>query len=95
MTHNRAGKYVHQLTGYDAFIPTDLPPDPPVNMDAEMIRLLSLADRKLGRRRDTELAGNTNRSESGVLERGRDIHPGNPTGLYEHVLRTRESVFSL
>jgi len=49
MTHNRAGKYVHQLTGYDAFIPTDLPPDPPVNMDAEMIRLLSLADRKLGR----------------------------------------------
>jgi Fic family protein len=49
MIQNRAGTYVHQLTGYDAFIPSNLPPDPPVKMDAEMIHLLSLADRKLGR----------------------------------------------
>ena len=49
MIQNRAGTYVHQLTGYDAFIPTNLPPNPPVKMDAEMIHLLSLADRKLGR----------------------------------------------
>ena len=49
MIQNRAGTYVHQLTGYDAFIPTNLPPNPPVKMDADMIHLLSLADRKLGR----------------------------------------------
>lgn len=45
----RAGRYVKQLTGYRAFIPADLPPDPPVVPDAEMMRLLSDADRALGR----------------------------------------------
>lgn len=45
----RAGTYVQQPTGYLAFIPAPLPPDPPVAMDAELTRLLSDADRALGR----------------------------------------------
>jgi Fic family protein len=45
----RSGQYVKQPEGYRAFIPAPLPPDPPVMMDAEMIRLLSDADRALGR----------------------------------------------
>jgi Fic family protein len=45
----RAGRYVKQPEGYRAFIPAPLPPDPPVAMDAELIRLLSDADRALGR----------------------------------------------
>jgi Fic family protein len=45
----RAGRYVQQPTGYRAFIPEPLPPSPPLKMDAELIRLLSDADRALGR----------------------------------------------
>jgi Fic family protein len=45
----RAGSYIRQSTGYRAFVPTNLPPDPPVNIDSEMQRLLSEADRALGR----------------------------------------------
>ncbi len=45
----RAGKYVKQLDGYRAFIPAPLPPVPPLEMDAEMTRLLSEADHALGR----------------------------------------------
>ncbi|MDY7079586.1 MAG: Fic family protein [Chloroflexota bacterium] len=45
----RAGKYVTQPNNYRAFIPAGLPPDPPIQMDAEMTRLLSDADRALGR----------------------------------------------
>ena len=34
MTFNtRAGQYVDQLTGYKAFIPAPLPPEPSINMD--------------------------------------------------------------
>ncbi|MCI8468355.1 MAG: Fic family protein [Eggerthellaceae bacterium] len=46
---NRAGRYVRQLTGYSSFQPSPLPPDPPIAYDSEMIRLLSSADRALGR----------------------------------------------
>ncbi len=46
---NRAGKYITQVESYRAFIPAPLPPDPPLHMDAEMTRLLSDADRNLGR----------------------------------------------
>ena len=46
---HRAGTFVRQPAGFPAFIPARLPPDPPVDMDAEMIRLLSDADRALGR----------------------------------------------
>jgi len=45
----RAGKYVKQGTGFKAFIPSPLPPIPPVALDAELTRLLSEADRSLGR----------------------------------------------
>jgi Fic family protein len=46
----RSGRYVKQVEGYSAFIPSPLPPDPPIKMDdPELIRLLSDADRALGR----------------------------------------------
>jgi len=45
----RAGRYVKQPTGIKAFIPASLPPDPPIEMDHELMRLLSDADRALGR----------------------------------------------
>ncbi|MEQ1826413.1 MAG: Fic/DOC family N-terminal domain-containing protein, partial [Pirellula sp.] len=45
----RAGRYVKQSTGYRAFLPADLPPVPPIAMEPELIRLLSDADRALGR----------------------------------------------
>lgn len=45
----RAGRYVRQLEGHSAFIPAPLPPDPPLDMDEELLALLSDADRALGR----------------------------------------------
>lgn len=45
----RAGFFVNQPMGYQSFVPKKLPPDPPIEYDAEMLRLLSEADRKLGR----------------------------------------------
>jgi cell filamentation protein, protein adenylyltransferase len=45
----RAGRFVRQLQGYRAFIPAPLPPKPPLDLDGEMLRLLSDADRALGR----------------------------------------------
>ncbi|MBF2008740.1 MAG: Fic family protein [Chlorogloeopsis fritschii C42_A2020_084] len=46
----RSGRYVKQVEGYSAFIPAPLPPDPPIKLDdPELIRLLSDADRALGR----------------------------------------------
>ena len=45
----RAGKYIKQPSGYRAFVPAALPPDPPVAMDPELTKLLSQADRVLGR----------------------------------------------
>lgn len=45
----RSGQFVKQPGGYSVFIPAPLPPDPPVLMDGETTRLLSDADRALGR----------------------------------------------
>jgi Fic family protein len=45
----RAGTYQRQPTGYRAFIPAPLPPDPPVQLEGRLQNLLSLADRALGR----------------------------------------------
>lgn len=45
----RSGQFVKQVEGYTAFIPAPLPPKPEVKMDAELTRLLSQADRSLGR----------------------------------------------
>lgn len=38
-----------QPSGYKSFIPKKLPPDPEIKFDKELLELLSLADRKLGR----------------------------------------------
>lgn len=46
---NRAGNYAMQPTGYRAFIPKLLPPEPPIVFDEELISLLSKADRAIGR----------------------------------------------
>jgi len=45
----RAGKYLKQPSGYRAFVPAPLPPDPPLAMNSELTKLLSQADRVLGR----------------------------------------------
>lgn len=45
----RAGRYVRQLSGYRAFIPAPLPPDPPVSLDGSLRQRLSEADYALGR----------------------------------------------
>ena len=45
----RAGTYALQPGGYRAFIPTPLPPSPPIDITPEMQVLLSQADRALGR----------------------------------------------
>jgi Fic family protein len=45
----RAGRYVTQPAGYRAFVPTPLPPDPPLRLDFELATLLSEASASLGR----------------------------------------------
>ena len=47
-TH-RAGRYQRQPTGYSAFHPAPLPPDPPIQLKGELQALLSEADLALGR----------------------------------------------
>lgn len=49
MTSTRAGRWITQLEGYRAFIPSPLPPVPPIAMDTALAHLLSDADRALGR----------------------------------------------
>lgn len=45
----RAGNYVTQSTGYRAFMPAPLPPEPPLDLSGELQGQLSVADRALGR----------------------------------------------
>ena len=45
----RAGKYMRQPTGYSAFIPSTLPPHPPLSTGGELQAALSRADLALGR----------------------------------------------
>ena len=45
----RAGAFVKQEGGFKAFIPTKLPPNPPLHRDDEIDELLSRADRSIGR----------------------------------------------
>ena len=47
--HGRAGMYVSQVSGYRAFVPKLLPPEPPIHIDDELLQLLSQADIALGR----------------------------------------------
>lgn len=46
---NRAGRYVQQPTGYRAFVPAPLPPEPPLDLGNPLRSLLSDADYALGR----------------------------------------------
>ncbi len=48
-TASRAGHYRQQPAGYRAFVPAPLPPSPAIVMTGELQRLLSEADRALGR----------------------------------------------
>jgi len=45
----RAGRFVSQPAGYKAFIPANLPPEPPIQLDAGLLSLLSRADQAVGR----------------------------------------------
>lgn len=45
----RAGRYIQQSTGYRAFMPAPLPPQPMLDLSGELQNLLSKADRALGR----------------------------------------------
>lgn len=45
----RAGRFVKQPTGYRAFLPAPLPPDPPVMLNGPISALLSRADQAVGR----------------------------------------------
>ena len=40
VTQARAGRYVQQSTGYHAFIPAPLPPNPPVQLGGKLRKLL-------------------------------------------------------
>ncbi len=44
----RTGRYIHQPSGYRAFIPAPLPPEPPISLDLSLLTLLSEADHALG-----------------------------------------------
>src|SRR6202050_1588766 len=45
----RAGRLVRQESGYRAFIPARLPPDPPLAFDASLVSRLATASTDLGR----------------------------------------------
>jgi Fic family protein len=49
MDAERTGRYVKQPSGYEAFMPKPLPPDPPLSFDPELQLALSEADRALAR----------------------------------------------
>lgn len=48
-TSTRAGRYVKQPTGYHAFVPAALPPNPRIRFDDAFLDVLSKADRAVGR----------------------------------------------
>lgn len=49
MPKRESGSYKKQVSGYSAFVPNDLPVVPRIEIDGELQRLLSRADRALGR----------------------------------------------
>lgn len=48
-TRTRAGHYLIQPSGYKAFVPSALPPEPPILIEGKIQEYLSKADRALGR----------------------------------------------
>ncbi|HQO83961.1 MAG TPA: Fic/DOC family N-terminal domain-containing protein, partial [Synergistales bacterium] len=49
MKSKRSGGYIQQSSGYKAFIPSPLPPDPPIQFSGNLPKMLSEADRALAR----------------------------------------------
>jgi len=49
MEKTRAGRVINQKEGYRAFIPNNLPPKPPLDIDSDTIEMLSRADTAIGR----------------------------------------------
>lgn len=47
--NTRAGRWVTQATGYKAFVPNSLPPEPPIRWDEPRVVLLAQAEHMLGR----------------------------------------------
>jgi len=47
--NQRAGRFVAQGRGYSAFVPKPLPPDPPIEFEADLLDLLEQAGTELGR----------------------------------------------
>lgn len=47
--HPRAGRYIQQPTGYQAFIPASIPPEPDLQIDSELVMAVSKAELALGR----------------------------------------------
>lgn len=45
----RAGKWIQQPGGHRTFLPADLPPDPPIRIETELLQLLSAADQSVAR----------------------------------------------
>ncbi len=45
---SRSGVFKTTLTGYTAFFPAPLPPEPQIRLEGELQLLLSAADRALG-----------------------------------------------
>jgi hypothetical protein len=45
----RSGGYIQQSSGYKAFIPSPLPPDPAIQFSRNLPKMLSEADRALAR----------------------------------------------
>lgn len=45
----RTGRYIRQPTGYRAFVPNPLPPDPPLELSRQLTEALSEADLAIGR----------------------------------------------
>jgi Fic family protein len=48
-TLSRAGRLIRQPGGYQSFVPAPLPPDPPLQLDGELLSLLSDANLAVGR----------------------------------------------
>lgn len=46
---SRTGRYIRQSTGYRAFVPNPLPPDPPIELSRQLTEALSEADLAIGR----------------------------------------------
>ena len=44
----RTGRFVQQQEGYRAFLPNDLPPVPPIEINNDLLLLLSEANRTIG-----------------------------------------------